>query len=646
MNREFLEFYDRELKILYERSQEFAEEFPGVGKRLGALTEEKIDPAIGGLLEGAAFMAARVQLKLKSEFDTFTVELIEQLLPGFLAPTPSFAIAQARPDYANPALKNGMRLKAGQYIETAFMERERRVACRYRLVSDIHLWPYAVASASYHPSAAPLQAQGFDCGPTVASGLQIDLELRDNAEGQPRAADLKVSASPADEFTFHLTGPMSDAVSLCEQVFSRLEKVAIRYLNAAGDPRFILVDPASIEPVGFRRGESLFSHDNRFFGGFNQLREYFAFPAKYLGFRICGLERLLKNVDASGVSLLLAFSDVVPRLASMVKGAWFALYAAPVTNLFDMVCAPVPVRSQEDEFPVIPDRSRTLDYEVYKILDVTAQLPRSKEAVRVFPLYSAPTDNVPLAHAPYYSVRRLERQRTNRERRFGMRSTYLGTETFLSLREPPGGIDGEHVRTLNVRALVTNRHLTDQLPVRRGSPDFFLLDDTTIQFDCIAGPTPPRESVLVGARRGKSSESTGALLWKLVSLLQFNHLGLASRPGKQPVNALQELLMVFSDTANAFIERQIRGILDVAVQPAVRKVRLQDRYAVARGLEVTVTLDENAFEGQGAFLMGMVLSRFLNEYAGLNSFVETVIVSKQRDLLKRWPPEIGERAAL
>ncbi len=104
--------------------------------------------------------------------------------------------------------------------------------------------------------------------------------------------------------------------------------------------------------------------------------------------------------------------------------------------------------------------------------------------------------------------------------------------------------------------------------------------------------------------------------------------------------------MVFSDTANAFTERQIRGILDVAVQPAVRKVRLQDRYAVARGLEVTVTLDENAFEGQGAFLMGMVLSRFLTEYAGLNSFVETVIVSKQRGLLKRWPPEIGERAAL
>ena len=646
MNREFLEFYDRELKILYERSPEFAEEFPGVGKRLGALTEEQIDPTIGGLLEGAAFMAARVQLKLKSEFDTFTIELIEQLLPGFLAPSPSFAIAQARPDYANPALRNGIRLNAGQYIETSFMERERQVACRYRLVSDIHLWPYEVSSASYHPSAAPLQAQGFDCGSSVVAGLQIALTLRDNANGQPSSPDLKVSASPPDELTFHLIGPMSDTVSLCEQIFLRLEAVAVRYLNEAGDPRFIFVGPDAVEPIGFRRGESLFGHDNRFFAGFNHLREYFVFPAKYLGFRVRGLERLLMTVDASGFSLIFAFSDVVPRLASMTKTEWFALYATPVTNLFEMVCSPVPVRSQEDEFPVIPDRSRTLDYEVYRILDVTAQLPRNKDAVRVFPLYSAPTDNVPLAHAPYYSARRLERRKTNRERRSGMRSTYVGTETFISLREPPGGIDGEHVRTLNVRALVTNRHLTDQLPVRRGNGDFFLLDDTTIQFDCIAGPTPPSEGVLVGERRSKNSEHTGALLWKLISLLQFNHLGLEPRPGKQAVNALQELLMIFSDTANSFIERQIRGILEVSVRPAVRKVRQQDRYDVARGLEVTVMLDEKAFEGQGAFLMGMVLSRFFTEYAALNTFVETVIVSKQRGLLKRWSPQIGGRSSL
>ena len=60
-----------------------------MAERLGSLTKEKIDPGLAGVLEGSAFMAARVQLKLKSEFSEFTTALLEQLLPNYLAPTPS-----------------------------------------------------------------------------------------------------------------------------------------------------------------------------------------------------------------------------------------------------------------------------------------------------------------------------------------------------------------------------------------------------------------------------------------------------------------------------------------------------------------------------------------------------------------------------
>ena len=123
MNREFLEFYDRELKLLYERTREFAEEYPNMAGRLGILTADKMDPMIAGLLEGAAFMAARVQLKLKSEFGHFTTELIEQLLPGLLAPVPAFALARVRPDFGNPALLDGVEIPAGRYKETTFVER-------------------------------------------------------------------------------------------------------------------------------------------------------------------------------------------------------------------------------------------------------------------------------------------------------------------------------------------------------------------------------------------------------------------------------------------------------------------------------------------------------------------------------------------
>ncbi|MFT7310100.1 MAG: type VI secretion system protein ImpG, partial [Paracoccaceae bacterium] len=84
MKKEFLEAYNRELTILYERSREFAEDYPGIAERLGGLTEDKLDPGLAGLLEGTAFMAARVQLKLQSEFSVFTKSLLEQLLPNYL----------------------------------------------------------------------------------------------------------------------------------------------------------------------------------------------------------------------------------------------------------------------------------------------------------------------------------------------------------------------------------------------------------------------------------------------------------------------------------------------------------------------------------------------------------------------------------
>src|SRR6187549_3684702 len=112
MNREFLDLYNRELRLLYESAKEFAEEYPGVAERLGGLTSERMDPMIAGLIEGSAFLAARVQLKIKHEFPEFTNNLLEQLVPHYLAPTPSAMLVKAEAPYAEPNLKDGLRIEA------------------------------------------------------------------------------------------------------------------------------------------------------------------------------------------------------------------------------------------------------------------------------------------------------------------------------------------------------------------------------------------------------------------------------------------------------------------------------------------------------------------------------------------------------
>lgn len=645
MNKEFLEIYNRELKLLYERGQEFAREYPDMAGRLGNLTEERIDPMIAGLLEGSAFLAARVQQKIKSEFGQFTTEMIDQLLPGLLASTPSFALVSARPDFSNPALVAGLHIAGGSYIDTSFVEADQKVTCRYRLTTDVTLWPYEVNQAKYFASAADLQARHLDSAPSIAAGLAIELR-RGDSQKEPssdgKIVKTKVRDSTPDSLTFHLTGAMSDASLIHEQLFSRARRIVIRYLDRFDDARVIPLPVENLELVGFEDNASLFGADNRFFNGFNHIREYFAFPQKYLGFRLNGLEPCLRQIENDNFEIIFEFDTSLPRLASIVSKSSFSLYSSPAANLFEVSCTPVLVKN-DDEQALIVDRSKPLNHEIYRVLHMTAQFPRSKERVPVYPLYSAPNDNARISTSLFYGSRRLQRRRTDVEHRTGRRAAYLGTETFIALREPAERTGAEPARSLHARALVTNRHLPERLTTRRDATTFDLVDNTSIAFECIAGPTSPKESLLFGAGAAKGSEMTGAMLWKLLSLLQFNHLGLAANRQGDTVRTLREFLMLFSDTSNPSIERRIRGIVGLSTRPIVRKIRQPSGFNAARGIEVRVRLDETAFEGQSAFLMGVVLKQFFSEYSSLNNFTETVIDTIQRDEIKRWSATIGQQ---
>lgn len=64
------------------------------------------------------------------------------------------------------------------------------------------------------------------------------------------------------------------------------------------------------------------------------------------------------------------------------------------------------------------------------------------------------------------------------------------------------------------------------------------------------------------------------------------------------------------------------------------------------GLEVTVTLEEAAFEGTGAFLLGAVLEQFFARYVSINSFTETVVRTLERGEIVRWTMRNGLRPIL
>ena len=72
MRDELLLYYERELTYLRQNGAEFAEKYPKVASRLLLEASKCDDPHVERLLEGFAFLAARVHLKMDDEFPEIT----------------------------------------------------------------------------------------------------------------------------------------------------------------------------------------------------------------------------------------------------------------------------------------------------------------------------------------------------------------------------------------------------------------------------------------------------------------------------------------------------------------------------------------------------------------------------------------------
>jgi type VI secretion system protein ImpG len=640
MNRAFLEAYNKELALLYERSREFAEDFPGIAERLGGLTQDNLDPAVAGLLEGAAFMAARVQIKLNSEFETFTAQLLDQLLPNFMAPTPSVILVEAQPKFDNQDLVKGQKFPAGAYMDARYVDRDQRISCRFRLSAPLEIWPLRITTARFINGPATFQAMGLDVQNGTAGGLHLAL-MRPSASN-PEKPGGPVSEVMADTLKVYLSGDASEAIAIYEQLFCNLRRLTLRYLDKHGDPAFIRLDPSMIDQVGFDEDDALFPEDTRVFRGFSLLREFFMFPQKFMGFRIKGLRKILEQVPAASFDLLFEMDSVKPNLPARVGNDHFRLFAAPAINLFEENCSQVKLDSKRHEYLVSADSSPASNYEVHRINEVFAYYTGVQTKVPVHPLYGVPADVMQPREALYFTSRHKPRRLSQKERRFGKSQGYTGTETFISIYEPADLDSEDRVKRLQIKLLCSNRHLPQYLPIAQSGVDFRLNDDVTVGLRCIAGPTTPRESVTELEANAPHRTTSGPVHWRLISYLSLNFLGIDDRGSRDGAAGLREMLSLFTDVSNQTTERQLRGIQAITTRPVVRSIRRAGGYHAARGIEVTLRFDERAFEGSGILLLGAVLDRFVAEYASINSFTQVVLVSEQRGPVKTWPPRTGQ----
>jgi type VI secretion system protein ImpG len=623
MDPRLLRLYEGELAFVRDMGSEFAAEFPKIAGRLDLGSTEVADPYVERLLEGFAFLTARIQLKMEAEFPTFTQSLLQMVYPHYLAPTPSMAVVRFRPDPAGiRGVPMGAVLPAGTVLRS-LLGTQDQTNCEFRTGHPVHLLPIDISEAEYISSAAAVAALGLPEQRSVKAAIRLRLKA---------AGDLPFNKIGLERLSLFLGGPEGARVRLYEQLIANVASIFVRP-TVRPLPWQQRLPPTVIRGLGFEPEEALLPPGPQSFDGYRLLQEYYAMPERFLFVEIGGLDRAVIQCAGGEIDIVLLLNRSDPALAASFGTDHLALFCTPAINLFPHRSDRINLSARDVEHLVVPNRMRPLDFEVFSVQNVEGFAADGSAAQPFMPFYAANDLSRNPGHGSYYTLRRQPRLLSARSRQRGPRSSYLGHEVMISLVDRDAVLLSHSLRQLGLDLLCTNRDLALSMPVGKQNTDFTISVSAPVSsIRCIVGPTAPRPC-----------RTDGDYAWRFISHLGLNYLSLTDTDSIHGAAALRELLRLYVPSSTSFAARQLEGLLSVQSHPVVRRIHGAGPMAMGRGLEITLSIDEGSFGGAGGILLAAVLARFFAKYVSINGFTETVLKSPERGEVMRWPMQIGQR---
>lgn len=620
MDPRLLRYYNQELRYLREMGAEFAREFPKIAGRLGMEGLEVADPYVERLLEGSAFLAARVQLKLDAEFPQLSQRLLDMVCPNVAAPVPAMLVAQLQPQ-ADPNLVKGQVIPRGAAL-TGAAAAISSTRSQFRTGHDLTLTPVSVVSAEYFINAADLSLSTLNLKERPRAGVRLRLSL---------PAGSNFSQMGVDKLRFYLGGLGDVAYKLHELILSSCVGVLVGPPGRSGEGVRQLLGKDAVKPVGYGDDEALLPVTQRGLSGVRLMQEYFAFPQRFMFFEVTDLSQGFAVCPSHECELVLLFSRQGDGLEGAVNASNFMLHCVTAINLFPHRADRVQVNDSGFEFHVVPERAAPVDFEVHSVVSVEG-VTQSNESLAFYPLFATP-QAAPAGTQAYWSAVREPRLPSDKVRREGARSGYVGSEVFLSLVDAREAPFPQALRQLSLQVTCSNRDLPVFMPVGAG-----------LTLEAAAPVTAV--SVAAGPSRPLSAMREGAAAWQLLNLLSLNYLSIVDTDAEQGAQALRELLMLFAQACDPATKRQIEGLRQVSTKPVVRRHPVPGPIAFARGIEIQLSMDELLFEGGSAFLLASVLHHYLARHVSMNTYVQTSLKSLTRGEVMRWMPLSGVRPVL
>ncbi|MCA8913220.1 MAG: type VI secretion system baseplate subunit TssF [Planctomycetes bacterium] len=581
----FNKYYQDELVFLRDMGREFSAANPEAAR---FLAEPGSDPDVERMLEGFAFLAAKLRQKLDDELPEFTHSLTEMFWPHYLRPIPSTTVI--RFEHANKATAELKPLQAGIEIDSAPVDGTR---CRFRTAFDFDLLPLELSEAELRREAP--------------ARLRLRLKAPEK---------LTLDKLGLNTLRLHLAGEPTVTRALYVALLRHVRRVTVRKGDGADDqPKYELA-AKHIKPVGFGANEELFGGPGPSFPGFRLLQEYFTAPGKFMFIDLERMDGTAAFEEATEFVVDFEFSRL-PENMPPVSKVNLQLNCVPAVNLFKHDADPVRLERGRTEYTVRPSGENPRHYEIHSIDRVYGLEVGSAEEREYSP--------------QFHLTRSGKRDELFFHARRRPAITGTGSEMQITFLDPEDPTARPNVETVTVDLTCTNSTLTSRLDVgdvsvKTGNAPIFA------KYRNITRPTPTVAPPL-----------TGDLHWRLIAHLSLNYMSLLS------VDALRSVIGLYNFRAR--IDRQteqahsrlLEGVKGVRGEPT--SILLQG--TPIRGLDVELTLDEELVGGEGeTFFFGSVLNEFFAQYVSLNSFSRLTVKGAKRGEVFEWPARIGKRAIL
>ncbi|MET3449108.1 type VI secretion system baseplate subunit TssF [Ralstonia sp. 1138] len=597
-----LRYYEAEMRYLRESGREFAQAHPDRARLLNLDRVGDRDPYVERLFEGFAFLTGRLQQKLDDELPELTEGLVSLLWPHYLRMIPSLSVVELIP--LAEKLQKTEFVPPGVPVRSAPItlpqasdvqgSTPKTVQCLYRTTQAVTLQPVSITHA----------------GPTVRHDGRSVIRLGFMLQASARRTETDLS-----RLRLYLNADLPTAFAMHLALTRQVDSIDWR-IPEVRDGEVLPLSGVTLEPAGFSTEERLWPKAEAAFSGYQLLLEYFTFREKFLFVDLCGLDITKLPATSTRFELEIVLKSAYPS-DQRFSAENVRLFCAPVINLFELDAEPIVIHHHETEYRVVPAGHRGEHVETYAVDAIESFDHQTAERYEYVPFATFRHRGGMLRHeAPerYFHTR-------VRPGVSGLHETWviLGGHAWETMEDLPE-------ESVSLRVTGTN----GMLP-RKGLREASLSE--------LAASTPNVTGVrnLVALTLPLYPPTEDRFQWRILSHLAPNFLSLMD------AEVLRGALALYDWRQDELNRRRLAGILRVT-QELLEEV---SGGAVERGVLIEVTLDAQAFAGEGdVMLFGELLHRFFALYAEINLFTKLAIVSLPAQTRTVWPRSKAQRMPL